>query len=58
MPNRLVEVVTTLISVREVPDSNFGPKTDYHEFFPLFSLTLPGKCREITSTFFPIRYSL
>jgi hypothetical protein len=43
--NVVIEWLTLLLRVQEVPGSNIGPETGCPEFFLSF-LSLPGKCRD------------
>jgi hypothetical protein len=66
-PNVVVEWVTPLLRIREVPGSNIAPETGYSDWgFSWVSSVPPGECRidilkrprPLPSKFFPIHHSL
>jgi hypothetical protein len=48
-PRRLVEAVTLLICILEVPGLNLGRGGDYYKVFSWFCSVSPSKCQDIRS---------
>jgi hypothetical protein len=48
IPNVVVERLTLLLHIKEVPGSNLDLESGYHDRFFVVLSVLPGKCRDIT----------